>query len=108
LGQKIKEAKTGQVTFRVDSGSNLHALIGKVDFTDEQLLVNLRELMKALSERRPATLKGKYLVGAFMKSTMGPRWRINLNEIDPKGSKNIWGLLDLRRRRGRRRVHDGN
>ena len=73
----------------------MHALIGKVDFTDEQLLVNLRELMKALSERRPGRLKGKYLVGAFMKSTMGPRWRINLNDIDPKGNKNIWGLLDL-------------
>ena len=95
LGQKIKEAKAGQVTFRVDSGRNLHALIGKIDFTDEQLLINFRELMKALAERRPATLKGKYFTGAYLKSTMGPRWKINLNDIDPKANKNIWNLLDL-------------
>lgn len=83
------------MTFRVDSGRNLHALIGKIDFTDEQLMVNFRELMKALSDRRPATLKGKYFIGAYLKSTMGPRWKINLSDIDPKANKNIWNLLDL-------------
>lgn len=70
-------------------------MIGKIDFTDEQLLINLRELMNALSDRRPATLKGKYFIEAFVKSTMGPRWRINLGDIDPKANKNIWNLLDL-------------
>jgi large subunit ribosomal protein L1 len=70
-------------------------MIGKIDFTDEQLLVNLRELMNALSDRRPATLKGKYFIEAFVKSTMGPRWRINLSDIDPKGLKSIWNLLEL-------------
>lgn len=69
-------------------------MIGKIDFTDEQLLVNFRELMNSLSDRRPATLKGKYFIEAFVKSTMGPRWRINLEDIDPKG-KSIWNLLDL-------------
>ena len=73
----------------------MHALIGKIDFTDEQLLVNFRELMKALIDRRPPTLKGKYFLGAYLKSTMGPRWKISLNDIDPKGNKNIWSLLDL-------------
>lgn len=53
-------------------------MIGKIDFTDEQLLINLRELMNALSDRKPASLKGKYFIEAFVKSTMGPRWRINL------------------------------
>jgi hypothetical protein len=46
--------------------------------------------MKALSDRRPPTLKGKYLIDAFLKSTMGPRWRIRLDDIDPKSNKNIW------------------
>ena len=50
--------------------------------------------MTALSERRPPTLKGKYFTGAFLKSTMGPRWKISLNDIDPKVNKNIWHLLD--------------
>ncbi len=51
--------------------------------------------MNAVSDRRPATLKGKYLIEAFLKSTMGPRWRINLNDIDPKSIKSIWNLLEL-------------
>lgn len=51
--------------------------------------------MNALSDRRPATLKGKYFIEAFLKSTMGPRWRINLDDIDPKQNKTIWPLLEL-------------
>lgn len=83
------------MTYRVDTGRNLHALIGKIDFTDDQLLVNFRELMKSLIDRRPPTLKGKYFLSAYLKSTMGPRWKINLGDIDPKGNKNLWSLLDL-------------
>ena len=50
--------------------------------------------MKSLADKKPSTLKGKYFIAAFIKSTMGPRWRINLNDIDPRGNKHIWGLLD--------------
>ncbi len=50
--------------------------------------------MKALADKKPPTLKGKYFVKAFLKSTMGPRWRINLNDIDPRGNKHMWSLLD--------------
>jgi len=56
----LKQAKEGQVSYRVDKGKNIHAHIGKIDFTDEQLLVNWRAVMKSLVDKRPATLKGKY------------------------------------------------
>jgi large subunit ribosomal protein L1 len=69
--------------------------LGKIDFTDEQLLINFRELMLSLSEKRPQSLKGKYFIEAYLKSTMGPSWRINLADIDPKSIKSIWNLLDL-------------
>lgn len=42
LGKALKQAKAGQVSFRVDNGKNIHALIGKMDFTDQQLLINFR------------------------------------------------------------------
>ena len=60
LVEGLSQAKAGQVSFRVDDGRNIHAQIGKIDFTDEQLLQNWRAVMKALVEKRPPTLKGKY------------------------------------------------
>jgi large subunit ribosomal protein L1 len=89
----LKQAKAGQVSFRVDNGKNIHAQIGKVDFTDEQLLQNWRSVMKTLVDKRPPTLKGKYFTHAYLKSTMGPSWKVNLVDIDPRTEKSIWGLL---------------
>jgi ribosomal protein L1 len=49
--------------------------------------------MKALVDKKPATLKGKYFTEAYLKSTMGPRWKINLNDIDPRAKSSIWSLI---------------
>lgn len=46
--------------------------------------------MKSLADKKPANLKGKYFVGAYIKSTMGPRWKLNLVDIDPRTNKSIW------------------
>lgn len=89
----IERAKAGQVNYRVDSGKNIHAPIGKITFTDEQLMVNLKSLIESLTERKPAGLKTKYFIKAFVKSTMGPRWKLNMEEIDPRSTKNIWSLI---------------
>ena len=90
----LEQAKAGQVSFRVDIGRNIHAQIGKMSFTDEQLLRNWHAVMKSLVEKRPPTLKGKYFTEAYLRSTMGPGWQINLNDIDPRIEKSIWGILD--------------
>lgn len=50
--------------------------------------------MKALVDKRPPTLKGKYFTEAYLKSTMGPSWKINLVDIDPRTEKSIWGILN--------------
>lgn len=78
LASAIQRAKAGQVNFRVDAGRNIHAQIGKITFTDEALLQNFKSLMFALQQKKPQGLKGKYFVGAFIKSTMGPRWKLNI------------------------------
>lgn len=89
----LEQAKAGQVSFRVDEGRNIHAQIGLMNFSDQQLLINWMAVMKALVERRPPTLKGKYFTHAYLKSTMGPGWAINLVDIDPRTDKSIWGVL---------------
>ncbi len=50
--------------------------------------------MKVLADKRPTAAKGKYFVRAYLKSTMGPRWRLNPMDIDPRTNKSIWQLLD--------------
>jgi len=77
----------------VDSGKNLHALLGKMSFSDEELLVNFRSLMIELAEKKPTGLKGRYFTEAYLKSTMGPRWKLNLADIDPRTTKSIWPLV---------------
>lgn len=79
LKSSLIQAKAGQVNYRVDAGKNICVPIGKINFKDEDLLRNFKSFMLSLTEKKPASLKGKYYTGAFIKSTMGPRWRLNLD-----------------------------
>lgn len=71
---KVREAKQGSVQFRVDTGANIHSPLGKISFNDDRILKNLKSLMNMLSEKQPSTIKSKYFLEAYMKSTMGPSW----------------------------------
>lgn len=93
LPNALQQAKAGQVSFRVDNGRNIHALIGKMSFTDEQLLINWQAVMKTLVDKRPPSTKGKYFTHAYLKSTMGLGWKINLMDIDPRTEKSMWSCL---------------
>ena len=64
-----------------------------MDFTDDQLLVNMRAVLFALQAKKPEKVKGKYFRAAFLKSTMGPRWRLFVDDIDPKNHRSIWHFL---------------
>jgi len=69
---------------RVDQGSVIHAPLGKVSFTDDRITGNLKSLMNALIERKPASVKGALFLQATLSSTMGPGWKVNLDTIDPR------------------------
>ena len=84
LAQVLRQAKEGQVEFRVDSGANIHSALGKTNFETESVIGNMNSFMKALIDKKPPSLKGTYLKTAFLKSTMGPRFRLNLETIDPR------------------------
>jgi large subunit ribosomal protein L1 len=90
----VERAKAGQVNYRVDSGRNLHAHIGKITFKDDQLLRNFKSLMQSLVEKKPTGIKGRYFQEAYIKSTMGPRWKLKIEEIDPRNLKTVWDLVN--------------
>ncbi len=73
----VKNAKAGQVQFRVDKAGIVHATIGRRSFEDEALKRNLNALLDALSKAKPATSKGVYLRKIAVSSTMGVGVRVD-------------------------------
>src|SRR3954470_9137290 len=68
----VKNAKAGQVQFRVDKAGIIHCIIGKSKFEANQLKENLLALINDLNKAKPATSKGVYLKKITLSSTMGP------------------------------------
>ncbi len=79
LPRLIREARKGRVEFKVDKTSNLHAPIGKVSFSEEQLSENLATLVEAVVKAKPAGAKGQYIKSLTIASTMGPGIEIDIN-----------------------------
>lgn len=68
----VKNAKSGQVTYRVDKAGIVHATIGKASFEVQALKENLVALIADLQKAKPASSKGQYLKRVAVSSTMGP------------------------------------
>ena len=83
LEAAVREAKQGTVEFRSDATGRVMAMIGKVSFSDAQLLTNLTALLRAVEERRPRALRGRFFRWALMRSTGGQPVRLHLPFIEP-------------------------
>src|SRR5256884_8294501 len=68
----VKNAKSGQVTYRVDKAGIIHCTIGKATFEVSALKENLHALIADLQKAKPAHSKGQYLKRITLSSTMGP------------------------------------
>jgi large subunit ribosomal protein L1 len=78
----VKNAKAGQVQFRVDKAGIVHATIGRRSFDTEKLTGNLRALVEALNKAKPAATKGIYLRKVAVSSTMGVGARVDVASIN--------------------------
>ncbi|SMC80195.1 50S ribosomal protein L1 [Polynucleobacter kasalickyi] len=78
----VKNAKAGQVQFRVDKAGIIHATIGRRSFEPSALKSNLSALLDALSKAKPATSKGVYLRKVAVSSTMGVGVRVEQSSIN--------------------------
>ena len=78
----VDDVKKGRVEYRTDSYANVHAVVGKVSFTDEQLLGNINAFMDVIIKSKPQAAKGIYLKNISLASTMGPGIKVDLNSFD--------------------------
>jgi len=81
IGQAIEELKRGKVEFRLDEYGNVHSMIGRCSFTEEELRENFLALAQAIFEERPADVRGRYLRAVTISSTMGPGIKLDPDEI---------------------------
>ena len=77
VAQVIKELKGGKIAFRVDKGGNVHAPVGKLSFSAEQLVDNAKSLIDAVVKAKPPTSKGVYVRSITLAGTMSPGVRVD-------------------------------
>jgi large subunit ribosomal protein L1 len=72
VGKAVEDIKGGKIEFRVDRQSNLHFVIGKTTFSEEQLLDNYITALDEVNRAKPSTAKGRYIKKIAISTTMGP------------------------------------
>jgi len=77
----VKNAKSGQVEYRVEKGGIIHAGIGKISFAVEDLLKNAKVFIDSVVKAKPAGAKGVYLKRIHLSSTMGPSLKVDLSTL---------------------------
>ena len=82
VAKAVKEVKQGKIDFKVDKNGIVHASIGKVSFTPDQIRDNAKEFVMTLIKLKPATAKGTYLKSIYLSSTMSPGIKVDPKSVD--------------------------
>lgn len=81
VAKAVTEAKAGRVEYRVDKQSIVHLAIGKVSFGADKLSGNAKAFFDSLSSVKPSSLKGSYIKGVAVTTTMGPSVKVDISNL---------------------------
>ena len=87
IAKTISEIKKGKVEVRIDKLSNLNNIFGKISFDEVKLKDNLKAIIKAVVENKPASSKGTYIKSITITSTMGPGIALDVNLASAESKK---------------------
>ena len=85
VGKAVAEFKAGRLEYRTDKVGNVHLPVGKVSFSVDDLVSNVRAVFEELFRVKPASAKGRYVLSAALSSTMGPSLKLDpalVREVD--------------------------
>ena len=82
VAKAVKEVKQGKIDFKVDKTGIVHASIGKVSFTPDQIMQNAKEFIATISKLKPAAAKGTYIKSIFISSTMSLGIKIDPKSVE--------------------------
>ncbi len=78
IGRVIREVKGGRIDFRVDKTAVIHLPLGRISFSDEQLLENFAAALDAVVRAKPSAAKGQYIRSITLSTTMGPGIKLDI------------------------------
>jgi large subunit ribosomal protein L1 len=81
IADAVSEVKKGKIAFRVDKTGIVHAGVGRVSFSSEQLIENANELIQTLVKMKPSSSKGTYMKSLTIASTMSPGIKVDTKSI---------------------------
>jgi large subunit ribosomal protein L1 len=78
VGEAVAAAKGGEIQFRVEKAGIIHAGVGKLSFSETQLVENLRAFLDAINKAKPSGVKGTYMKKVSISSTIGPGIKVDV------------------------------
>jgi large subunit ribosomal protein L1 len=75
----VEDIKKGQIEYRVDKDGNINSLFGKKSFDDKKLVENYEALFDVIQRSKPASVKGIYIRNIVISTTMGPGFKVKLD-----------------------------
>jgi large subunit ribosomal protein L1 len=76
VASAVSEFKAGKIEYRLDSGGNIHAPVGRKSFPAEDLKANIEAFIDHIRQARPASARGRFIQGVSLSTTMGPGIRL--------------------------------
>ena len=76
IAKSVKDLKTGLVEIRNDKDGNLSSTIGRKSFSTEKLLENYNHFIESIKKEKPDTIKGEFIKGVFLTSSMGVSYKV--------------------------------
>ncbi len=81
IGKAVSDVKAGKIDFKVDKYGIVHAAVGKLSFSEDQVIENARELITTLLKLKPSAAKGTYIRSIALSGTMSPSVRVDVKSV---------------------------